>query len=304
MTPSIRELRYFVTAADRCSLTSAASALNVSQSSISLAVAALERKLGVQLFIRSHARGVALTSAGVAILREARRLLADISDLEATASSLGSEPQGSLTVGCLACLVPRYLITTLRGFGDAYPRIKVDFTEVDQTTLYKQLMTGETDIAVTLLDMHGKLQKEVLCELPPSVLTSADHRLARKSKIELQELSDEPAVLLDLPASQDYYRNLFSAAGVTPNIRYRTGSIETVRSLVANGLAYSVLNQRSDVRTSLDGQKLCRIGLRRGLPTVRIMAMHPAGTRLRHIAQLFLQHMRDALKAETLASIH
>jgi hypothetical protein len=49
---------------------------------------------------------------------------------------------------------------------------------------------------------------------------------------------------------------------------------------------------------------LCRIGLRRGLPSVRIMAMHPAGTRLRHIAQLFLQHMRDALKAETLASIH
>ena len=64
---SLRELRYFLGAADHRSATAAATALNVSQPSISLAVAGLEKRLGVQLFVRHHARGLALTPATKAL---------------------------------------------------------------------------------------------------------------------------------------------------------------------------------------------------------------------------------------------
>jgi DNA-binding transcriptional LysR family regulator len=293
MGPSIKELRYFVTAADKQSLTAAAATLNISQPSISLAVAALERKLGIQLFVRSRARGVALTTAGTDVLREARRLLAQMNDFEAMATQLGEELRGNLTVGCLASLVPRYLATILKSFALQYPQVRVDFTEADQTGLLRKLMTGETELAITLLDLPRHFETEILCELPPYVLISAEHRMASSTGIDLRELASEPAVLLNLPASQEYFLSLFSSLGIVPNIRYRTASLETVRSLVANGLAYSVLNQRSEVMRSLDGQQLARLEINECLPSVRVMAAYPLGMHLRRVTRTFLDHVKQ-----------
>ncbi|MFD0476433.1 LysR family transcriptional regulator [Nonomuraea thailandensis] len=55
------QLRYFAAAAELGSMTAAARELVVSQSAVSTAVAQLEKELGVQLLLRHHARGLALT---------------------------------------------------------------------------------------------------------------------------------------------------------------------------------------------------------------------------------------------------
>ena len=51
-------------------------------------------------------------------------------------------------------------------------------------------------------------------------------------------------VLLDLPHSREYFQPLLASAGVTPVIRHRTASYETVRGLVARGHGWSMLHQR------------------------------------------------------------
>ena len=55
---TLRQLRYFVSAADRGSMTGAANDHFVSQSAVSLAISDLERELDVQLFVRQRSRGL------------------------------------------------------------------------------------------------------------------------------------------------------------------------------------------------------------------------------------------------------
>ncbi len=61
---SLRQLDYFVIAAEIGTMTGAAQRLHVSQSAVSLGIAELERQLGVQLLLRCKAKGLTLTEAG------------------------------------------------------------------------------------------------------------------------------------------------------------------------------------------------------------------------------------------------
>lgn len=68
-------------------------------------------------------------------------------------------------------------------------------------------------------------------------------------------------VLLNLPMSRDYFTSLFTKAGVTPNIVARSRSEEVVRSMVANGIGYSLFNVRPRSNVSLDGKRMLRVRL-------------------------------------------
>ena len=71
----------------------------------------------------------------------------------------------------------------------------------------------------------------------------------------------EPLALLDLPQSREYFLGLFAAAGIEPNVRYRTTSVETARALVGLGLACTLLNLRPKMSTSLDGHEVIPVAL-------------------------------------------
>lgn len=72
--PELRELRYFRAVAEELNFSRAAAHLGIAQPPLSRAVRQLERRLGVQLFVRST-RAVALTPAGVTLLGESQRVL-------------------------------------------------------------------------------------------------------------------------------------------------------------------------------------------------------------------------------------
>ena len=295
---SLRELRYFLAAADHRSATAAATAVNVSQPSISLAVADLEKRLGVQLFVRHHARGLALTPAGTDILREARKLLAQASDLEAMASSLGDELRGRLKIGCLPYLTPRYLPAILAGFTRRHPDIEIDFIEDDQSELVQSLMTGEIEMALTYnLDLPNNVEVDVLYDLPPYVIVSDRHSLASRKRIDMKLLAAEPVILLDLPISRDYYRTVFNILKISPQIRYRSKSVEAVRGFVANGLGYSILNHRSETNLTYDGSRLAALEISQILPSARIAAIIPAGMKLRRIVKTFIDYTKEHFRS-------
>jgi DNA-binding transcriptional LysR family regulator len=97
---------------------------------------------------------------------------------------------------------------------------------------------------------------EGLVDLPPYAVFSADHPMAGRDEVTLEQLAGDPLVLLDLPLSRAYFTSLFAAEGLKPTIGHRSPRPETIRTLVANGFGYTLVNARPHVDYALDGRAL------------------------------------------------
>ena len=139
---SLRQLEYFVAAAQHGGAARAAHALNVSQPSISKAIADLEVLWNEVLFVRRHARGLELTAAGRVRQREAQMLLEKARALEGPRRE---EEAGLLRVGCLSTLAPRYLPEILVRMRARHPLVEIEAHEADTETLVQMLERGALD---------------------------------------------------------------------------------------------------------------------------------------------------------------
>jgi len=285
---TLRQATYFVAAADHGSIAEAAKSLNISQPSVSSAIAKLEDLLGIQLFIRHHAQGVSLTPAGQRMMVEMRALLAHAGDVRNSAELLGKEVSGAFDVGCFLTIASFYMPGLIWNFEQAYPEAHIRLNEGMQTDLVNGLESGQFELAVVYdAGLPDGLETEVLADFPPYILLPADHALAENSSLTLGDLIDEPMVLLDILPSSHYFTTLFIHMGIEPNIQYRSPSFETVRSLVGNGFGYSVLVTRPAGDLTYDGKRIVAIPLADDVPQGRVVLARMAGTRPTRFAQAF-----------------
>jgi DNA-binding transcriptional LysR family regulator len=264
---TLRQLEYFVAVAECGSVTGAAKQVHLSQSAMSAALADLERTLDVQLLLRHHARGVTLTAAGEQLLVATRRLLTHAEELKDEALSLGQRLDGTFAIGCFSVLAPYVLPDLLVTCAERYPDLRLDTHEVDLDELADGVLSGRFELGLGYqLVPNPKLVVDRVFTMPPYVLLPANHKLAGRRRVRLTQLADEPLALLDLPQSRDYFRTMFTDAGVEPTVRYLSRSVETLRALVGRGLAYTLLNLRPTVATSLDGDPVVAVPLEGGTP--------------------------------------
>jgi DNA-binding transcriptional LysR family regulator len=178
---TLKHLTYFVAAAEQQSVTEAARLLNISQPSISTAIAHLERILAVQLFLRHHAQGLSLTAAGRRIFIEARGLLAHAGELSTAAVGADAAIEGWVDVGCFLTFAPYYLPGLLRALRQRHPDLRVRLHEGDAEHIQKSLTMGALDLAIVYdFGLGAEFTHEPLTQLAPYALVERDHRLARQ----------------------------------------------------------------------------------------------------------------------------
>jgi DNA-binding transcriptional LysR family regulator len=257
---TLRQLGYFVAAADAGSMTAAAKGSHVSQSAVSLAISDLERVLGVQLFVRRRGRGLTLTTAGRQVLGDARQLVSRAEDFVVEAHNLGQALQGPLSVGCYVTIAPFLMPGIVTTFRDEHPEVSVDLHDGPVAHLQGLLRDGVCDLLIAYdLDLDDDIERIPIQLTSPYALLPRDHPLADNDTITLRELSTEPLVLLDRPQPTHYFLDLFESVGLNPVIGHRTSSFELVRSFVARGVGYSLLIQRPSGDMSYEGLPLvCR----------------------------------------------
>ncbi|MEO9337513.1 LysR substrate-binding domain-containing protein [Mesorhizobium sp. SB112] len=295
MNLSLRALRYVVETADCGSVTEAAKRLNVSQPSVSMALSQVETELGVQIFVRHHARGVTLSAAGQRLVNDARLLLNHARDFAQSAHSLGDALRGEIVVGCFPTLAIRFMPGLLSGFSKRYPGISVKLEEGDQQEMIGHLVSGRTELALSYnFAVPEEITGEKLADFPPLVLVSADHRLADREEVSLVELEEEPFILLDLPHSRDYFFNIFSACGLEPRIAFRTRSSELIRGLVGHGHGYSLHNVAPQTTIGYDGSRIAVLKLAETLPPATVTFLRLTRHDLRPAVQAFADYMRES----------
>ena len=295
---TLRQLEYFVAVAESGSVTGAAQRVHLSQSAMSTALSDLERVLGVQLLVRHHARGVSLTAAGEDLLSDARALLRQAQELESAATQHGSGVTGRVTLGCFAILAPYVMPRLLHEVGERLPGVELATTEEALDGLAEGLRHGRLELTLGYdLGHSAGVRQRALFSVPPHVVLPTEHRLAGKRSVSLQQLDGEPMVLLDLPHSRDYFARLFDAAGVVPDVRYRTHSGETARALVARGMGYTVLNLQAAHHVSLEGDAYAVVPLTSTLPReesdLRVVLASSEGNRLTRRAQAVAEVVHD-----------
>lgn len=242
----IRQLRYFIAVAEHLNFTEAARELFVAQSAVSQQIADLEKKIGVQLFIRNK-RSVQLTKAGAVLLKEATNLIKKTEEAIEKTRHADLGIIGSLNIGFLGYTERIFLPYLIRRFRRNYPKVDLHLNQYSHGTLIEALKTDALDVVFTLafgLDNIGGLEKKSMFTEKISVVMHCEHPLANKSSIKIADLAEERFIVLNRQESpQGFNKTLLMCAngGFSPNIVEEPKLLHTVLLLVDAGMGIAIL---------------------------------------------------------------
>lgn len=137
------EMAVFVTVAQEGSLSAAARVLGLTPSAVSRVIARTEQRLGTRLLLRTT-RAITLTAEGEAYLRAARRILADMAEVEEAIADQGV-PKGRLRVSAALGHGRMAIVPLVAAFSARYPNIVVDLNLGDEVV---DILGGQADVAV------------------------------------------------------------------------------------------------------------------------------------------------------------
>jgi DNA-binding transcriptional LysR family regulator len=223
---------------DTGSMAEAARRVGVTPAAIAQQMSALERELGVTLFVRSG-RTVIPTEAGHRVIERARGLVADFADLRAHA--LEGEATGELRIGTITTALLSLLPDVLANFARAFPRAKVLIRAGTSMELYDTLQRGDLDVAICLhpafalpkaFDWH-LLREEPLVVLAPARFAGKDpHELLRR----------EPFIRYDRTLGGGKQADQYlRAARIVPRELFELNALMAIAMMVDRGLGVSLV---------------------------------------------------------------
>lgn len=299
MAFTLRQLQFFIAAAEQGSVSGAARALSISQSSVTEAIRALEDDLGVTLFDR-QARGIDITHKGSAFLRHARQILADVAIARTTFQTDAETATGRLSLGVTSLVAGYVLSDILSRFRRAFPQVELNVIEDNGDYLQHLLIGGELDVAVLLTSSvkdRMALHVETLLVSPYRLWLPLAHPLAQQEAIALDELAGQPLIQLMVDEIEESTRLLMAALAVKPQIAFRTRSVEAVRSLVATGAGLAILPSLVYRPWSLEGDRIEIRDVSGDLPSVQVGLAWRRGAPLAAPALNFIRSAQSAISS-------
>jgi DNA-binding transcriptional LysR family regulator len=245
----VRRLQVLREVARHQSLSAAAVSLSYTPSAVSQQIAALEREVGVGL-VERNARGAVLTEAGRRLVRHADEIVGQIAAAEEELRAMVGLEAGRLRLGAFstagAVVVPR----AVKAFRDRHPGVDVALVELDPAAAAAQWRARDPppplvyEFPVVPGPPLDGLEHLHLFDDPLYIALPEGHRLARRRRVRLAELADEPwiqgvhrgSTVAVLPAA-------CRAAGFEPNIVFRSDDHMAVQGFVAAGLGVAVVPQ-------------------------------------------------------------
>lgn len=241
---TLRQLAYFVTAAECGSTSGAAELLHLNQSSMSSALTELESAVGVALFVRRQGKGLSLTAAGEELLPPARRALHSAEEFDVQAKSLQGDNSGVLRLGCFETITPAYLPRLAVTFQRYFPDVDVQVLEATQKELIDALNDGRIELAITYdHELPSSFSTTLVAEPVPHVLVSSDHPRAKDPEVSLRQFRDESFVMIDNSPARELIQEHFAVAGFPPKILHSSSNFDHVRAIVHENMGYSMLSQ-------------------------------------------------------------
>ncbi len=239
----LKQLRAFCMTAKLGTLSRAAEALFLSQPSISLQIAALEREFGKRLMQRSGRR-VTLSREGEMLYELALPLVDGLDGLDqAFRGKIDGLDAGELNIAAGTSTIQYLLPPLVQAFRKQQPLVRLQLHNVTGSDGLAMLRSDQVDFAVgSMLDVPNDLAWEPVYAFDPMLITPLNHALASQATIGLKDLS--PYGLILPPKRLTTYRLvdlIFQQARVPYHVAIEVGGWEVIKQFVAMGLGISIV---------------------------------------------------------------
>ena len=241
----LRHLRYFIAVAEELNFHRAAERLNVSQPPLSQQIKQLEEEIGAPLFYRTN-RKVELSEAGKVFLEKARKIIDDAYLARREARFAANGQTGTLQVNFVASAAAGYFQKTISKYRTDYPNVYLKLKQSTSRLMPDEVKNGETDIGLVRLPIKTPpylklhvIKKEALCVALP-----ANHEMANRKSLKIEDIAHEPLITTPRSASPYYYQAVMSVyhdKGLTPDVRQEAIEQFTIAGLVASGLGIALV---------------------------------------------------------------
>lgn len=242
MKVTLRQLRYLDALATEGHFGRAAERVSVSQPALSAQIRDLEAALGLHLVERT-ATGGRLTAAGEEIVARARRIIADVNELEASARARQGALAGPLRLGVIPSVAPFILPDVLSAAAAAYPDLRLVVRETVTATLQAELAAGTVDVVLASLPLDPDQFEEVALVIDAFALALPRNGPYALTRVEMAA-DIPPEALLLLEDGHCLRDQTLAVCGSIDARRLRSSgvtSLATIVQLVAAGHGVSLL---------------------------------------------------------------
>lgn len=237
---TLAQLQAFVTVVDAGSFTTASERLEMTQSAVSHAVAALEKELQVSLVKRDR-RGIFLTEIGKRVLVQARTILHSTEQIrQETAAAIGFET-GKVRIGSFPSVSARFLPGLLRQFQQRYPGIEVVLFEGTDDEVQEWIYAHTVDIGVVTLPVE-RLETITIAQDRFVAVVADSHPLANQPQIHIRQLAQEPFIM-SKAGCEPIITQMFRQSKVTPKIQSEVIDLRTIFAMVQQGIGVTIVPQ-------------------------------------------------------------
>lgn len=271
---TLEQIRTLLAVADAGSFSAAARELGRVQAAVSQSIARLESELGLRLFDRSS-RTPRLTTRGLAIVAQARRVAGEVEQFDAFVAQLKGGAEHELSIVFDSMFPSEALVDFVRLFNAAHPEVEL--------TLHTETLSGAVElvrdkratlgVAGTEQDLSELVQKHML-ELPMLPVAAPSHPLAKlSSAIDEEELSRHVQIVLR-DRSDEKLRPTPSGPGILSTKTWQVVDLATKHVLLLGGLGWGHAPEPS-IREELSQGRLVQLRLTawQDRPPIRSLAL-------------------------------
>ena len=244
---TLTELKYIIAVAQEKHFGRAAQRCFVSQPTLSIAIKKLEEELNISLFDRSSSE-IITTSIGERIINQAQRVLDEAELIKRIAGEVQDELNGTFKLGLIFTVAPYLLPRLVLSLKEIAPDMRLSLEENYTANLTESLKNGELDaiVAADPFQEPGVVTTPLYDE-PFFVIVPKGHAFEDRDYVTTREIAKEQVLLLtEGNCMRDQVLDSCQELASRQNIMGLTNtlqgsSINTIRHMVASGIAISVL---------------------------------------------------------------
>ncbi len=194
---NLHQFRFVQEAARRnLNLTEAAKALHTSQPGVSKAIIELEDELGVDIFARHGKRLKRVTEPGQHVLRSIELIMREVTNLKRIGEQYSAQDSGTLSIATTHTQARYVLPVPVAKLRESYPKVNISLHQATPHEVARMVIdeVAEIGMATESLADYPELVTLPCYEWQHVLVMPANHPLAQRDRIGLEDLAHEPLV--------------------------------------------------------------------------------------------------------------